>query len=149
MIRLTRVSSNHPDFITLVKQLDKNLAITDGDDHAFYNQFNTLDSITHTIVGYTAATPVTCGAIKTFDLTTFEIKRMYTTDTARGNGYAVVVLNALEAWAKELDATRCVLETGINQHAAIALYKKCGYHRITNYGQYEGIEHSFCFEKVL
>ncbi len=149
MIRLERVSSTHLDFIALVKRLDQNLAISDGADHAFYDQFNKLDAIKHTIVGYQYKIPVTCGAIKTFNDTTFEVKRMYTIDKARGNGFAVVVLNELEVWAKELGATRCVLETGINQQAAIALYEKCGYQRIPNYGQYEGVENSFCFGKNI
>ncbi len=149
MIRLERVSSTHPDFISLVKKLDQNLAISDGEDHAFYDQFNKLDTIKNVIVGYQEESPVTCGAIKAFNATTFEIKRMYTIDTARGNGYAVTVLNELEAWAKELKATQCVLETGINQQAAIALYNKCGYERIENYGQYKGVEASFCFSKEL
>ena len=149
MIRLDRVSSDHTDFRALVKRLDQNLAISDGEDHAFYDQFNKLDSIKHTIVGYKEKTPVTCGAIKAFDATTFEIKRMYTIAKERGNGYAVVVLNELEAWAIELGASRSVLETGINQQAAIALYEKCGYQRIENYGQYKGLENSYCFAKSL
>lgn len=149
MIRLKRATATDSDFIALVKQLDKNLAISDGEDHAFYDQFNKLDTIKHTIIGYKNDVPVTCGAIKLFDAHTFEIKRMYTTDFARGNGYAVQVLNELENWATTLGATRCVLETGINQQAAIALYKKCGYTRIDNYGQYIGVENSFCFVKAI
>lgn len=146
---LKRVPANHPDFTALVKRLDQNLAITDGEDHAFYNQFNKLDAINNVLVGYLNETPVTCGAIKLYDASAFEIKRMYTIDEARGNGYAVLVLKALEKWAKELNATHCILETGINQQAAIALYNKCGYKRITNYGQYKGVSASFCFGKAL
>jgi len=149
MIRLKRVKADDNDFIALVKLLDQNLAISDGEDHAFYDQFNKLDSIKHAIVGYANEQPLACGAIKAFDNSTFEIKRMYTKDSARGNGYAVAVLNALEEWAAALGATKCVLETGINQPAAIALYKKCGYLHIKNYGQYAGVENSFCFEKNI
>lgn len=149
MIRLERCKATDKDFIALVKQLDENLAISDGEDHAFYDQFNKLDSIKHAIVGYSNQQPVTCGAIKAFDATSFEIKRMFTTEDARGNGYAVVILNELEKWARELGAKQCVLETGINQQAAIALYNKCGYHRIENYGQYVGVDNSFCFGKQL
>lgn len=148
-MRVVRVSPDHPDFIVLVKLLDQNLAISDGEDHAFYDKFNKLTSIKHTLIGYEDAIPVCCGAIKLFEAEAFEIKRMFTIDTQRGNAYAVVILKNLEFWAQELGATRCVLETGINQHAAIALYKKCGYQRTPNYGQYKGIAHSFCFEKIL
>jgi putative acetyltransferase len=40
-------------------------------------------------------------------------------------------------------------ETGKRQPEAIALYEKQGYQRISNYGQYIGVENSVCFEKVL
>lgn len=149
MITLLRHNATHEDFIALVKKLDQNLAITDGEDHAFYDQFNKLDAIKHTVIGYMEGLPVTCGAIKSFDENSYEVKRMFTIKEARGNGFAVIILKALEDWAKELGATRCVLETGINQQAAIALYKKCGYERIDNYGQYIGVANSFCFGKVL
>ena len=36
-----------------------------------------------------------------------------------------------------------------DQPEAIALYKKCGYTIIPNYGQYENIANSVCFEKEL
>jgi GNAT superfamily N-acetyltransferase len=149
MIRVARVSPKDPDFITLVKLLDQNLAISDGEDHGFYNKFNKLTSIKLGLIGYEDTIPVCCGAIKFFEADAFEIKRMFTIDTARGNAYAVVILNHLETWAQELGATRCVLETGINQRAAITLYKKCGYQRTPNYGQYKGVAQSFCFEKIL
>ena len=61
----------------------------------------------------------------------------------------ISVLSDLESWAKELGFVKCVLETGINQPEAIALYKKCGYSIIENYGQYKGVENSLCFEKIL
>jgi putative acetyltransferase len=59
------------------------------------------------------------------------------------------VLAELEAWAAELGYPKCVLETGKRQPEAIALYEKQGYQRISNYGQYIGVENSVCFEKVL
>jgi GNAT superfamily N-acetyltransferase len=60
-----------------------------------------------------------------------------------------VFLKALENWAREMSYSRCVLETGIRQPDAIALYKKNSYTLIPNYGQYIGVENSLCFEKYL
>ena len=42
-----------------------------------------------------------------------------------------------------------MLETGDKMLEAIGLYKKSGYKIIKNYGQYENIESSICFEKEL
>lgn len=144
-----RTTSQHLDFIDLVQCLDKELAVRDGDEHAFYQQFNSIDTLQHCIVLYQEAQAIGCGAIKIFDDTSVEIKRMYVLKSQRGKGLASQVLQHLETWAKELGYSRSVLETGIRQPEAIALYKKNGYTRIPNYGQYIGVENSVCFEKLL
>lgn len=144
-----RTSSTDQDFIALVKLLDQELAIVDGDDHAFYHQFNSIDLLKHTIVLYENNIPVGCGAIKKFDDTSAEVKRMYTLNKTRGKGVATKVLLELEKWAKELNYKYTILETGKRQPDAIALYQKNGYEIIPNYGQYVGIENSVCFRKEL
>lgn len=149
MAELIRTNSNNPDFIQLVKLLDAYLAVTDGDEHGFYNQFNKIDAIKHAIVVYENGLPVGCGAIKEIADDTVEVKRMYTLPANRGTGIASKILTELENWAKELSYKKCVLETGKRQPEAIALYQKNGYAIIPNYGQYEGVENSVCFEKVL
>lgn len=147
MLALQRTNSKNPDFVKLVAQLDADLGQRDGADHAFYHQFNSIDNLNHTIVLYKDKKAVGCGAIKAFDNTTMEVKRMYVPPTERGKGYATMVLEALELWARELGNTRCILETGKRQPEAVALYEKNGYRRIPNYGQYQGIENSICFQK--
>ncbi len=148
-LEIIRTNSDNPDFIHLVKQLDADLAERDGSEHDFYAQFNKIDKIKHVVVAYDRRVPVSCGAIKQYDDAAMEVKRMYTLPESRGKGIASLVLNALEEWAKELSYTKCVLETGKKQPEAIALYTKNGYAVIPNYGQYEGIENSVCFEKKL
>ena len=59
------------------------------------------------------------------------------------------IVNSEPSWAKELGYKKCVLETGDKMLEAIGLYKKSGYKIIKNYGQYENIESSICFEKEL
>jgi putative acetyltransferase len=149
MLRIVRTDSNSVDFIQLVKSLDAELAIRDGEDHAFYAQFNKLDKIRHVIVAYKNGHPVGCGAIKAFAPDTMEIKRMYVAPAARNAGVAAEILSELEKWTVELSCTRCILETGKKQPEALALYRKGGYQRISNYGQYAGVENSLCFEKKI
>lgn len=149
MIIIKRTGSDNKDFIELVKQLDADLAIRDGDDHPFYDQFNKIDKIKHAVVAYENDIPVGCGAIKEFEPNSVEIKRMYTLPEQRGKGIATIILSELEKWAAELSFEKCILETGIKQPEAIQLYKRNGYRQITNYGQYAGIVNSLCFEKIL
>ena len=149
MITLQRTHPANTDFIHLVKQLDTFLAILDGEDHAFYNAFNNTGFLKYAVVAYIDDKPVACGAIKEFNATAMEVKRMFTLPEWRGKGLATQILAELELWTKELGYTTCVLETGIRQPEAIALYEKCGYRRVPNYGQYAGVEASVCFEKKL
>ncbi len=144
-----RVDSANQDFQNLVQFLDADLAIRDGDEHDFYHQFNKIDMLKHCIVTYSGDEAVACGAIKPFGEDTAEVKRMYTDLQKRKMGFASQTLQQLELWAKELGYKKCILETGIKQPEAIALYENCGYQRIPNYGQYIGIDNSVCFEKEI
>ncbi|MCM4159741.1 GNAT family N-acetyltransferase [Antarcticibacterium flavum] len=149
MIEIKRTNSRDPDLPFLINLLDRDLAVTDGDEHAFYDQFNKIDLIKHVVILYQNEKAVSCGALKEFIPGTMEIKRMFTKRSSRGKGYAGMVLNELEEWAKELHYSRCILETGVRQPDAIALYRKHGYELIPNYGQYEGVENSHCFGKNI
>jgi len=149
MIEIVRTNSENQDFIALVALLDADLAVRDGDDHAFYHQFNNIDVIKHAIVLYENENPVGCGGIKEFDSKSMEVKRMYTTPESRGKGFATKILFELEKWSEELSYKKCVLETGKRQPEAIKLYTKNGYKTIPNFGPYMGIENSLCFEKYF
>ncbi|NWF88520.1 MAG: GNAT family N-acetyltransferase [Ignavibacteriaceae bacterium] len=149
MLKLIRTNSSHVDFINLVKLLDADLRIRDGDDHPFYAQYNKIDNIKYAVVAYMNEIPVGCGAIKEFEDETMEVKRMYVDPELRGKGIATKVLLELESWVKELNFNRCILETGKKQPEAIRLYQKNGYKLIPNFGQYKNVENSVCFEKYL
>ena len=148
-IEIIRTNSTNPDFINLVKQLDAYLKIMDGAEHAFYNQFNNIDVLKNVVVVSVDKKAVGCGAIKKFDNTSVEVKRMFVSPDDRGKGVAKKVLQELEIWAKELGYKKCVLETGERQVEAVKFYTKCNYKKIPNYGQYKGVENSICFEKAL
>lgn len=149
MLTLKRTNSEDPDFVKLVNLLDADLKLRDGDDHEFYHQFNAITNIRNCVLSYDEDIAVGCGGIKSFDKHTMEIKRMYVLPEHRQKQIAIKILSELEEWTTELNKSRCVLETGHHQPEAIALYKKCRYKIIVNYGQYQGIENSICFEKQL
>lgn len=149
IIKCTRTSSKNEDFQKLVSELDADLRIRDGKDHSFYAQFNKTDNIKHVVVAYENNIPVGCGAIKEYASDTMEVKRMFVPLNYRGRGIATSVLNELERWTKELNYSKCILETGKKQPEAIGLYKRNGYSVIANFGQYKDVENSVCFEKNI
>ena len=61
MIITKRTNAQNADFQLLVKELDIDLAIRDGEDHTFYAQFNTVATIKFAVVAYENALPVGCG----------------------------------------------------------------------------------------
>lgn len=149
MTKIIRTDSANSDFKRLVSYLDAELKERDGDDHAFYNQYNSIENLNHCVVLFADKQAVACGAMKLFDDNSMEIKRMYTLPGFRGKGHASLVLQELEQWADEMKISRTILETGKRQPEAIELYERRGYSRIENYGQYIGIDNSVCFEKNL
>lgn len=149
MAEIIRTDSNHPDFLMLVSRLDRYLAVTDGEEHEFYDQYNKLDKIKQVVIIFEDGRAVGCGALKEYEPGVMEVKRMYTVEEKRGKGYASMILAELEKWAAEMFCRKCILETGTRQPEAIALYKRNGYKLIPNYGQYAQAENSLCFEKQL
>jgi|SRR5581483_4524937 len=149
MLSLIRTNSSNKDFHELVTLLDADLRIRDGEEFSFFTQFNKLENINYVVVAYVHDQPTGCGAIKEYAKDIAEIKRMFVHPAFRKQGIASAVLKELEAWAKDLGFTNCILETGIRQPEAIALYKKCGYSIISNYGQYENVESSVCMKKSI
>lgn len=75
MKKIIRTNSENTDFINLVKKLDGYLKVTDGDEHNFYNQFNTIDVLKNVIVIYFNQVAVGCGTIKKFDNLSVEVKK--------------------------------------------------------------------------
>lgn len=148
-MKFMRTDSLNQNFINLVNKLDRDLAIRDGKDHAFYNQFNSINNIKHVVVAFKNGEAIACGAMKLIAEDTMEIKRMFTEVDYRGHGIASKILLELEFWAKEIGIKKCLLETGIRQPEAIALYSKNGYHLIENYAQYKDVQDSRCFEKTI
>jgi len=149
MIKLVKSNSENRDFKKLVKNLDADLKIRDGENHSFYNQFNKIDTIQNVVIAYENGKAIGCGCFKKCQNSRVEIKRMYVVPEVRRKGIARKILYELENWALELGFTKCILETGKQQPEAIQLYKKHGYSITSNFGFYENVENSVCFEKII
>jgi GNAT superfamily N-acetyltransferase len=101
------------------------------------------------LVAYLDGQPVGCGAIRKNEPGVAEIKRMYVAPHVRGRGVGRLVLDELEAIARQLGVRRLVLETGPRQPEAIALYRRAGFVEIPLFGEYVGAEFSVCMAKDL
>lgn len=83
------------------------------------------------------------GGVRLLDPQTAEIKRMYLRSSMRGRGAGWSLLNALEAKAIELGASRGVLDTNATLTSALALYRAAGWQEIEKYNDNDQATHWF------
>jgi GNAT superfamily N-acetyltransferase len=101
------------------------------------------------LVASRAGTPVGCGAVRRIEGETGEIKRMYVSPSERRQGLGWALLAALEAEARSLGLSRLVLETGVRNPEAVAMYERAGYSTIPPFGEYVDSPLSVCMGKDL
>jgi putative acetyltransferase len=78
-----------------------------------------------------------------------ELKRMWVVPDVRGKGVSRTILQELEARARD-EGVRCLrLETGIENHAALALYEGAGFARCGPFGDYRPDPLSVFMEKTI
>lgn len=78
---------------------------------------------------------VGCGAI-VLEPGYGELKRMFTQPSHRGKGIAAALLALLESEARRRGCVQFMLETGIRQPEALAMYERFGYRRRGPFGDY-------------
>ncbi len=93
--------------------------------------------------------PAGCGGIQMFGTEYGEVKRMYVRPQFRGLGLGKLMLNHLAECAQDQGVGLLRLETGIHQHAAIALYERAGFRRIPAFGEYKEDPLSRFYEKNI
>jgi GNAT superfamily N-acetyltransferase len=93
--------------------------------------------------------PVGCGGLRRHDDGVVEVKRMFVRSAYRRQGHARTLLRALEERARASGYRRVILETGLAQPEAIALYLSEGYTLIDGFGHYKDSPSSRSFAKDL
>jgi GNAT superfamily N-acetyltransferase len=101
------------------------------------------------VIGYVDTVAAAMGGVRRLDGDTAEIKRMYVAPEFRGRGFSRVVLAHLESLARELGATRVLLETGQKQPEAMRLYETSGYDVVPGFGHYRCEPDSVSYGKTL
>lgn len=146
----------HPDAVALVARVQEEYVARYGSpdespvDPALFDPPEGLF-----LVGYDDGRPVATGAWRVSPVRALgarsgvEVKRMYVVPEARGRGHARAVLAELERAAVAAGHDLVVLETGLLQPEAIALYASEGYVEVPGFGHYAGHELSRAFGKRL
>jgi GNAT superfamily N-acetyltransferase len=101
------------------------------------------------LLGLVQGEPIACGAYRRHEEGVAEIKRMYVREGWRRRGIARELLAELEGRAAQAGYVRAVLETGLAQPEALALYPSAGWTPIAGYGHYKWSPRNRCFAKDL
>lgn len=154
--RVERVAIDHPDAQSLVREVQQLYVERYGSpDESPVEAESFLEPEGAFFVGYLAGLPVATGAWRRCQVAfgearrVVEVKRMYVAPSAQRRGLARLLLAHLEGTAARAGADAVVLETGVRQPEAIALYASSGYGAIPGYGHYRGSPLSRCFGKLL
>ncbi|MFZ1904321.1 MAG: GNAT family N-acetyltransferase [Steroidobacteraceae bacterium] len=101
------------------------------------------------VAAFLGDSPVGCGALREFDSTTAEVRRMYVRPQHRGKHVGHAILAHLIAGARELGYQRLILETGDKQASAIAFYENHGFKRIEPFAEHVNDKTSRCYELLI
>ena len=88
------------------------------------------------VVAYDGGVPAAMGGWRRHNEHEAEIKRMFVREEFRRRGLARLILAQLEDSARENGFHRLVLETGLVQPEAVALYRDCDYTDVPAFGYY-------------
>ena len=153
---IERVSITHPDAQALIEAVQAEyVARYGGQDESPVDPADFEDPLGQFFVAYIDGAPVATGAWRRSSVkalgaeTTAEIKRMYVVPAAQRRGLARRMLAHLEATAAAEGIDALVLETGMKQPEAIALYPSSGYEPIPGFGYYCGSDLSRCFGRRI
>lgn len=155
-VEIQRVAYGHPDAARLIEEVQAEYVVRyGGPDETPLDRLMFEPPDGSFFVGYVDGRPVATGAWRRSTVEalgavrTAEVKRMYVSPTVRGRGLARQMLAHLEADAAEHGAQAMVLETGLAQPEAIALYESSGYVPIPAFGHYKDAPLSRCYGRRL
>jgi ribosomal protein S18 acetylase RimI-like enzyme len=144
---------DHPDAAPLIAELQRFFVVRYGEE-----DLTPVDPAQFApprglfLIAYLDDRAVACGGWRVHegpDGPDAELKRMYVSPAARGRGVARAVLAELERTAVEAGYHRMVLETGVKQPEALALYRSAGYVEVPKFGYYAEVPSAVHLGKTI
>jgi GNAT superfamily N-acetyltransferase len=133
---IEKVAYDHPDAVQLIAELQQEYVVRyGGEDKTPVDPAEFAPPLGLFLVAYVDGVPAACGGWRAHEADV-ELKRMYVSPAFRGRGLARTLLAALERTAGEAGFGRVILETGMRQPEAIALYRSSGYEPVPGFGYY-------------
>ncbi|WP_207426174.1 GNAT family N-acetyltransferase [Pedobacter sp. SYSU D00535] len=148
-IEFERTHGRDLKFVNIIKELDQNLFAMYNHNSYKFDVDIKVDHIDTVVLASIKNITIGGGCFKALDANTAEVKRLFVNPYFRGLGVASGILDEIEAWAKELNFGRLMLETGELQEQAIKLFERHGFLVTDSFGPYIGVAGSVCMAKRI
>jgi putative acetyltransferase len=130
MIEVAVETPLQDDVRVLVAELNQTLLALTPPEFCFHMTVEQMAEPSTTLfVARDDGAAVACGALKRHDASIGEVKRMYTRPSHRGRRIGAVIVERIEALARQEGLQRLVLETGDRHPAAWTVYERAGFTR--------------------
>ena len=150
MIAVAAETPLQDDVRVLVAELNETLLALTPPEFCFHMTVEQMAEPTITLfVARDDGAAVACGALKRHEDGVGEVKRMYTRPSHRGRRIGAVIVERIEALARQEGLRRLVLETGDRHPAAWAVYERAGFTRCGSVLDYPESAWSVFYEKDL
>ena len=128
-LEFKRTIGSNLDFIENCKLLDIDLDRRVGKeiDRKKYSKYNQLDEIGEVIVVYEGGKAIGGGAIRRYNDTDVELKRVFVHMEYQGRGIGTQLVSLLLEWARELEDEGVILDTGELLAESCTAYRKSGF----------------------
>jgi putative acetyltransferase len=133
----------------LIAELNRRYADRSDDEASSFHPDDVTVPRSVFVVATLAGELMGCGALRPYSAEVVEIKRMYVRQSARGRGVGHGILAELERFAAQFGYRSMILETGVRQPEAIALYTGHGFAPIANFSEYADNPLSVCYGKDI
>ena len=136
-MRVALEPPDQPGVIALIEQLDAYQAALYPAESNHFIDLTALSqpNVLFAVARDDAGEAIACGAL-VLGASYGELKRMVVRPESRGAGIGRALLAFLEREAQQRGCTVFMLETGIHQPEALALYERAGYRRCGPFGGY-------------
>jgi putative acetyltransferase len=150
VIAVAAETPQQDDVRVLVAELNETLLALTPPEFCFHMTVEQMAEPTTTLfVARDDGAAVACGALKRHEDGVGEVKRMYTRPSHRGRRIGAVIVERIEALARQEGLRRLVLETGDRHPAAWAVYERAGFTRCGSVLDYPESAWSVFYEKDL
>ena len=139
-VRIEQRSAGDEEILRLFSLHDDFMIGFLGEDRVYYTRYGEHEKLEKVWAAVISGQTVGCAAYRTKETSVGEVNRVYVREEFRGQGIAKMLMNAVEAHAREQNCERMFLDTRITLEPAVSMYRSRGFEEVFRAGLYVQME---------